>query len=116
MLNGMMTYSTTDNGLNIMDFASDERAELEPFIGNCKVQQMRNGDVYITQLPKRLRNKPLFRDDNSSLSHGRDGRYYFIFSLPQEAAESLPNELARQAKSLAQKFSRTILKKKEAKR
>ncbi len=115
-LNGMMSYSKINNKLNILDFASTECAEVEPFIGTCKVQTMRNGDVYITELPKRVRNKALFRDDNCSLTLGRDGRYYFVFSMPEEGVKQLPHELVRQALTIAQKVERMILKGKEVKR
>ena len=66
--------SWAENGLHTADFMCCEDALLEPFRGKCKVQMMRDGNVYITELPKRVRNKALFRDDNCSLSQGRDGR------------------------------------------
>ena len=69
-LDGMMTFGKMDNGLNALDFSSFEAVELEPFTATCKVQAMRDGNVYITEKPKRLRNKPLFREDNCSLTLG----------------------------------------------
>ena len=83
-LDGMMTFGKLDNGLNALDFSSFEAVEMESFTATCKVQAMRDGNVYITELPRRVRNKPLFREDNSSLTLGRDGRYYFVFALPAE--------------------------------
>lgn len=50
-----------------------------------------------------MRKEPLFREDNSSLSLGRNGRYYFVFTLPEELVDELPLELVRQALSIAQK-------------
>ena len=108
MLDGMMGFSKTDNGLNILDFACTEYVEMESFVANCKVQAMHNGDVYITEKPKRLRNTPLFREDNSSLTLGRDGKYYFCFILPEDLVKQLPDRLVHQALAIAQKVDKMI--------
>ena len=110
-LNGMMTFGLVDNDLHILDFINIDFAEVEPFIADCKVQAMRDGNVYITEKTKRIRNTPLFREDNSSLTLGRDNRYYFYFSLPKEQLAELPHQLIHQALAIAQKVERTILKK-----
>ena len=115
-LDGMMTFGETDDGLHVLDFAATEAAELVPFNATCKVQAMRDGNVYITEKPKRLRNKPLFREDNCSLTLGRDGRYYFAFSLPAELVKELPDRLVHQSLAIAQKVERHILGGKEEKR
>ena len=115
-LDGMMTFGKLDNGLNALDFSSFEAVEMESFVANCKVQAMRDGNVYITEKPKRLRNKPLFREDNCSLTLGRDGRYYFAFSLPAELVKELPDRLVHQSLAIAQKVERHILGGKEEKR
>ncbi len=107
-VDGCMTFGKLTNGLNVADFQCCECVEMEPFIARCKVQAMRDGNVYITQLPKKHRNRPLFRDDNSSLSLGKNGRYYFVFSLPEEEAELLPNKLLRQAETIARKMLKRI--------
>ena len=109
MLEGMMTFGLLENGLHTADFMCCEDAEMEPFTGNCKVQMMRDGNVYLTELPKRIKNKALFRDDNSSLSHGRDGRYYFYFSLDENELKHLPEKLVRQASAIAQKVLRELI-------
>ena len=75
-----------------------------------------DGNVYITERPRRQRNSPLFREDNSSLTLGRDGKYYFCFILPEAKSDSLPDALVHQALSIAQKVERTILKQKGHKR
>lgn len=103
-LEGMMTFGTTQNGLHTMDFQCCEDASLEGFSGNCQVQAMRDGNVYITETPRRKRNRALFRDDNSSLSLGRNSRYYFVFSMPSQRADELPEELVRQACAIAKKM------------
>ena len=108
-LDGAMTFGKLENGLHIADFMCLEEVEMEPFTGNCKVQQMRDGNVYITELPKRIRNKALFRDDNSTLSQGQDKRWYFCFSLDEDRIGDLPEELVRQAGAIAQKVLREMI-------
>ncbi len=107
-LNGMMTFGLVDNNLHILDFCSTDFAEVEPFIADCRVQAMRDGNVYITQKPKRVRNTPLFREDNCSFSLGQDGRYYFVFTMPKEQVKTLPDQLVRQALAIAQKITRVV--------
>ena len=103
-LTGLMTFGTTDDKKHIMDFACTEYVEMEAFVGDCKVQAMRDGNVYITEKPKRVRGKALFREDNSTLTLGRDGRYYFVFTLPKKQQKALPEKLVRQAVAIAEKF------------
>lgn len=108
-LDGMMVFGKLQNGLRTAEFECCEDVEMDPFIGNCKVQMMRDGNVYITELPKRIRNKALFREDNSSLSKGQNGRYYFYFSLPVEEVEHLPEKLVKEASAIAGKVIRELL-------
>jgi hypothetical protein len=115
-VNGMMTFLTQEDGLHIADFASFEPAALQPYTATCKVQAMRDGNVYITEMPKRKHNNPLFREDNSSLTMGRDGRVYFFFSLPQEQLAELPEKLVHQAMAIAQKVERMTTTRKGGKR
>ena len=107
-VDGCMTFGKLKDGQNVADFQCCECVEMEPFIARCKVQAMRDGNVYITQLPPKNRNRPLFRDDNCSLSLGKNGRYYFVFSLPEEEAQLLPNKLLRQAEAIAKKMLKHI--------
>ena len=116
MLDGVMTFGKTSKGQNMLDFMSTETAEITPFIGNFKVQGMHNGDVYITEKPKRIHNTPLFREDNCSLTLGRDGKYHFIFIMPEEQVDELPEQLVHQALAIAQKVQRVILKRKGGRR
>ncbi len=102
-LDGLMTIGKSENGLRRADFECCEDVEMEAFVAHFKVQGMRDGNVYMTELPKRERNKAIFRDDNASLSHGRNGKYYFYFSLEEERVEELPQQLVRQASTIAQK-------------
>lgn len=108
-LDGMMVFGKLQNGLRTAEFECCDDVEMDPFIGNCKVQMMRDGNVYITELPKRIRNKALFREDNSSLSKGQNGRYYFYFSLPVEEVEHLPEKLVKEASAIAGKVIRELL-------
>ena len=108
-LNGMMTFGEWENGLRFADFECCEEVEMEPFVGDCKVQVMRDGNVYITERPKRIRNRALLRDDNSSLSLGQNGSFYFVFSLPAAELDKLPAQLVRQASAIAGKFMRLIM-------
>lgn len=111
MVDGLMTFGATDNGLHTLDFMCTECVEMEPFLTDCKVQAMRDGNVYITEKPKRVRGKALFREDNSTLTLGRDGRYYFVFTLPEAKADILPDTLVHQALAIAQKVSSMLLNK-----
>ena len=108
-LNGMMTFGKNDNGLRLMDFACCEEVMMESFTGDFKVQAMRDGNVYITEKKKRKYNKPLFREDHSSLSLGFDGVYYFTFRLSAELVDELPEKLAHEALTIAQKVVNEIL-------
>ena len=105
-VNGTMTFCENDNRQKLLDFMCTEYVELEPFIADCKVQGMRDGNVYITEKPKRIHNKPLFREDNSTLTLGRDGRYYFLFTLPKERVRERPDKLVHQALAIAQKVTK----------
>jgi hypothetical protein len=108
-MEGQMTLGVTDNGLKILDFMCTEYVEMEPFAATCKVQGMRDGNVYITERPRRERNTPLFREDNSSLSKGADGNYYFYFMLPEEELRNLPKKLVNQAYAISQKVMKELI-------
>ena len=108
----MMTIGKTKEGLRTADFICNDYVEMEAFEGKCKVQMMRDGMMYITELPKRVRNQAIFRDDNSSFSKGQNGRYYFVFSLPEELAGEIPETLVREAKEAARKFTKAFLENK----
>ena len=113
-LDGLMTIGMLENGLKIADFMCCEDVEMEAFSGTFKVEGKCDGNVYMTQLPKRIRNKALFRDDNASLSQGQDKRWYFYFSLDEDQLEQLPMKLVRQAGAIAQKVLRELILKQQA--
>ena len=105
-----MTISMLENGLKTADFMCSEDVIMESFSGTFKVQGMRDGNLYMTQKPKRVRNKAIFRDDNSSLSQGQNKRWYFYFSLDENQLEQLPEKLVHQASAIAQKVIRELIK------
>ncbi len=53
-----------------------------------------------------------FREDNSTLTLGRDRRYYFVFTLPEKHLAQLPDRLVHQALTIAQKVARNLLNQK----
>ncbi len=108
MVEGLMAFGKLETGEHTMDFACCEDVVAEPFEGDFRVQAMRDGNVYMQQKRKRIKNKPLFRDDNASLSHGRDGRWYFYFSMDENRLGDLPAQLVRQAGTIAQKVRELI--------
>ena len=113
MLDGLLTLGILENGLRIADFQCCEDVLLDAFSGTFKVEGMRDGNVYMTEKPKRIRNKALFRDDNASLSQGQDKRWYFFFSLDEDQLEQLPEKLVRQASAIAQKVLRELILKQQ---
>ena len=114
MLDGLLTLGLLENGLRTADFTCCEDVSMEAFSGTFKVEGKRDGNVYMTEKPKCIRNKALFRDDNASLSQGQDKRWYFYFSLDEDQLEQLPEKLVRQASAIAQKVLREIILKQQA--
>ena len=96
------------DGLRIANILSCEDVEVEGFIGRCKVQLLHDGHIQIVQLPKRLRNKPIFRDDNCTFTLGKDGRYYFVFTMPEQLIFEIPGQLRRQAGAIAAKIEEAL--------
>ena len=106
---GLVSLGELKNGLRVADIVSLDDVEVDNFTGKCKVQIMRDGHIYITELPKRKKNTPIFRDDNCSLSLGHDGKYYFVFTLPEQLVDELPHQLVRQASAIAQKVLKELI-------
>ena len=113
MLDGLMTLGMLENGLRTADFMCCEDVEMDAFSGTFKVEGKRDGNVYMTEQPKRIRNKAIFRDDNASLSQGQDKRWYFCFSLDEDQLEQLPEKLERQAIAIAQKVLLNLIMKRK---
>jgi hypothetical protein len=111
MVEGMMAFGKLETGQHTLDFECCEDVVAEAFEGDFHVQAMRDGNVYITEneQKRRIRNRAIFREDNSSFSLGRDRRYYFYFSLPEQLLDELPHELVRQASVIAGEVLRELL-------
>ena len=105
---GMMTYGELDNGLHMADFMCCDDQEVAPFRGTCRVQLMHDGNMYITELPKRVKNKPLMKQKYSSFSLGRDEKYYFIFSISVKDLHLLPVMLMKEAKVIVKYILSTL--------
>ena len=108
-LDGLMTLGQLEDGRHTADFACCEDVQLEQVVGTFKVQIQRDGNVYMTENKKRIRNTPIFREDNSSFSHGRNKKYYYVFSMEDDRIDELAEELVRQASVIAQKIMRELL-------
>ena len=108
-IDGFLTFDELENDLRTADFQCCEDVRLEPFTGVFKVQRMSDGNVYMEERPRRVRNEAIFRDDNCSLSLGRNGRYYFVFSMPEQLVDELPMQLVRQAGEIARKVMKEIV-------
>ena len=107
-LDGFITIGKLKDGRTICDFMNCEDARIKPFSGNFSVVGSNRGNIYMVEKPKRVKNTPIFRDDNCSLTKGKNGRYYFFFSLEEERIEELPEELVRQASEIAKKVVREL--------
>ena len=113
MVEGMMAFGKLENGQRTLDFECCEDVAAEAFHGDFHVQGMRDGNVYMTEKPKRHKNKPIFRDDNCSLSHGHNGKFYFVFTMDDDRLGDLPQQLVQQAGNIARKVLKEIIFKKE---
>lgn len=109
MVDGMMAFGKLETGQRMLSFECCEDVMAEPFRGNFYVQVMSDGNVYMTENPKRKRNKPLFREDNCTFSHGQNKRYYFVFSLEEDRIHELPQLLVQQACVISQKVLRKMI-------
>ena len=109
MVDGMMTFGKLETGLRTLDFECCEDVVAEAFNGTFRVQGMRDGNVYMQQKPKKLRNKAKFRDDNCSFSIGRNHQVYFVFTMPDALIDEVPQQLVRQASAIAQKIFKEML-------
>ena len=109
MLGGVMTYGYDDKGRETADFQNcDPGVLVQPFVGLCKVQRMRDGNLYVTRLPKRIRNKPMFRQDHSSVSKGKDRKYYFVMIMDEADVQKMPETLMKEAREAAGKLRKYL--------
>lgn len=108
-VDGMMAFGELENGLRVADFMCCDDVTTEPFIGLCRVQVMRDGNMYITERPRRMRKRADFREDNMSLSLYRRGKCYAVFVCNDEQVELLPEMLTKQSIRLADKLRLALM-------
>jgi hypothetical protein len=72
--------------------------------GKFKGRLMRDGNLYLEQLPRRIRNKPKYRQDHSSVSIGRNGKGYFVMVVDEAELDAFPQILVREANEAAAKM------------
>jgi hypothetical protein len=101
-LDGLMTLGKFDNGLRTMDFMCCEDAEVEPFTGHFKVQGMRDGNVYMQEHKKRVRdNSTLLRKAaHGRLSATRDEAYQLTLKVFKREGLDVRATLLREAMEL----------------
>ena len=97
LMDGLMSLGILKNGLHVADFDFFDVVEMDPWIAKCKVQTMRDGTMYITELPKRIRNKPSLKLPHSSVSYGGDGYDRFTFTLPSAQRDEFARLLCDEA-------------------
>ncbi len=104
-LDGMMTYGKLLDGLIVVDFKNyDPEVEVEPVAGKFKGRLMHDGNLYLEQLPRRIHNKPKYRQDHSSVSIGRNGKGYFVMVVDEAELDAFPQILVREANEAAAKM------------
>jgi hypothetical protein len=109
-LDGFITIQKKDDGLHTADFQCCEDVQMEPFAGNFRVQGMRDGNIYMDQKPKRIRNKPKFREDHSSLSITSHRKLYVVFCESVDEINEAPKNMVREVQRLAKKLEALIPK------
>ena len=82
-LDGLLTLGKLENGLRTMDFMCCEDVKMDAFSGNFKVQGMRDGNVYMQERKKRVRNNSLLisKARHGRLSGTRDHAYQLTLKV-----------------------------------
>ena len=98
-LEGMMTFCTTENGRHALDFMNCEDADMEAFEIRCKVQGMRDGNVYITELPKALHSRStlLRKAAHGRLSATKDEAYQLTLKVFKREGLDVKETMLREA-------------------
>ena len=99
-----MTFQKTEEGQIVADFQCCEDVQMEPFKGDFRVQGMRDGNIYMNQKPKRIRNKPKFREDHSSLSFTSHRKVYVVFCESVDDIDEIPKNMVKEVRKLAKKL------------
>ena len=103
-LDGFTTIQKKDDGLHTADFQCCEYVQMEPFKGDFRVQGMRDGNIYMDQIPKRIRNKPKFREDHSSLSLTFHRKVFVVFCESVDDIDEIPKNMVKEVRKLAKKL------------
>ena len=103
-IEGFVTIQKKDDGLYTGDFQCCEDVQMEPVKGDFRVQMMRDGNIYMDQKPKRIRNKPKFREDHSSLSITSHRKIYVVFCESVDEINEAPKNMVREVQRLAKKL------------
>ena len=109
-LDGFVTIQKKDDGLHTVDFQCCEDVQIEPVKGDFRVQMMRDGNIYMDQIPKRIRNKPKFREDHSSLSLTSHRKVYVVFCESVDDIDEIPKNMVKEVRKLAKKLEALIPK------
>lgn len=106
VLDGIMTYSELRNGLLAGDFKNFEPGvKIKPVAGKFKGQLLHDGNFYFEKLPRRVRSKPKFRQDHSSVTIGCNGKGYFVMVVGEAELKAFPQILVREANEAAAKMA-----------
>ena len=82
-LDGLLTLGKLENGLRTMDFMCCENVMMDAFSGNFTVQGMRDGNVYMQERKKRIRNNALLirKARHGRVSGTRDHAYQLTLKV-----------------------------------
>ena len=100
-LDGMMSLGQLGNGLHIGRFDCYDFLNMEPFMGNFKIQGMRDGKLYLEEKKKRKHRSPDFRTPHAWVSlNCEDGIDRMGFFLPTEQREDFIPLLKKEMKQV----------------
>ena len=90
MVYGMTSYYQDEKGMKYSQFNSDfSTPVVSPYSIKAHVQRMRDGTLYVSELPKRSRSQAevLFKTTHGTLSKGKDNRHRLTFMVDDNKLE-----------------------------
>ena len=90
MVYGMTTYYQDEKGMKYSQFNSDfSTPVVSQYSIKAHVQRMRDGTLYVSELPKRSRSQAevLFKTTHGTLSKGKDNRHRLTFMVDDNKLE-----------------------------
>ncbi len=90
MVYGMTSYYQDENGMKYSQFNSDfSTPVVSPYDIKARVQRMRDGTLYVSELPKKIRSQAevLFKTTHGTLSKGKDNRHRLTFMVDDDKLE-----------------------------